>query len=358
MNNLKELYLEWRWLTYNELNEITLKMMTEGKYPLNQGQKFSDNIYNKNYTNENIEKYKNKNFEVSENLIKLYDKKIKLKAEELLKKRSSYYFAQFYFLRSVFIENCFIEINNFTRKDLINEIKRNIIYYHWWDELSFEELSNCIPEVYFLKSTTKLIGKIALLDYFHRRFGKKEDLINCLLNNFIPRDVMINEMNEITRGNVMFDYGWLFRNELTKSIRIFENECRLEYNEKIIGSFFNENILIREIQKKFGEKYTVISQGSPEWLRPQRFDIYFPEINIAIEYQGEQHLYPVDFGGKGEKAARIQFEENIKRDNLKREKAEENGCTIIYVYPEYDLVKVFSDLKTVLEERFNKLFLK
>ena len=71
---------------------------------------------------------------------------------------------------------------------------------------------------------------------------------------------MIKEMNSTFRGSVIFDYGWLFRNELTKSIRVFENECRFEFNEKIIGSFYNENLLFREIVKKFGNDYKIISQ--------------------------------------------------------------------------------------------------
>jgi hypothetical protein len=166
---------------------------------------------------------------------------------------------------------------------------------------------------------------------------------------------MIEEMNEVERGDVMFDYGWLFNNELKKSIRIFENECRFEFNEKIIGSFYNENLLFREVLKNFGKKHTVIAQGSPEWLRPQRFDIYFPEINIAIEYQGEQHLFPVDFGGKGTKEAKRQFEENQKRDLIKKEKALANDCQILYIFPEYDIKKVLLDLKNIINSKIRSL---
>lgn len=355
MESIEEIYRKWRWLTYNELDEVTLNLMVSGKYPIYQGGKYSDNIYYKKYTYENIERYRTKNFKISEDQIAQYDNNIRLKAKKHSEEDSLFNFAQFYFLRSVFIENCFLIIKNFRREDLINKIKRNIVYFHWWDELSFEELSHCIIDSHFLKSTKKLIDKISLLDYFNRRFNIKEDFINCILDNFIPREVMIREMNEILRGHVMFDYGWLFRNDLTKAIRIFENECRLEFNENIVGSFFNENVLFRTIKKNYGDKFSVISQGSPEWLSPQRFDIYFPEINLAIEYQGEQHEYPVDFGGQGEKAAKKQFEENIKRDSIKKEKAKENDCNILYIYPDYDIGKVMLDLKTAIKERVKNL---
>lgn len=162
---------------------------------------------------------------------------------------------------------------------------------------------------------------------------------------------MINEMNETSRGSVVFDYGWLFQNEFIKSIRIFENECRLEFDEKIVGVFYNENLLFREIKKTFEKKYTVISQGSPEWLGLQRFDIYFPELNIAIEYQGEQHQQPVDFGGKGKKVAFAQFQDNLKRDEEKKVKANQNGCEIIYVYPDYNINQAIRDIKKSIKKK-------
>ena len=48
--------------------------------------------------------------------------------------------------------------------------------------------------------------------------------------------------------------------------------------------------------------------------------------NIAIEYQGKQHFEPVEFFG-GQK----HFEEQRKRDELKREKSEQNGIILICI---------------------------
>ena len=129
----------------------------------------------------------------------------------------------------------------------------------------------------------------------------------------------------------------MFYNEFKRSIRILENECRIQFNEKIIGSFFNEDLLFKEIKRVFGNKFNVVSQGSPEWLKPQRFDIFFPDVNIAIEYQGEQHFRPVDFGGKGQTIAEMQFQENLLRDFRKNEKAKLNNCSLFFVNPNYDI---------------------
>ncbi len=353
MELIEKIYKEWRWLTYYELNELHLELMLNAKFNNILNEKNID--FNK-YTTDIIERFKQKDFEVSKEQIALYEKNIKIKINELYAKdpNCKLNFAGC-FLRPIFIENCFIIVKHYKRADLIEKIKRNLIYYHWWDEFSFEELGKCIIDLHLTKSTTKLIDRQSLFDYFQSRFNTKDEFIDCLLSNFFPKEKMIKEMNSTFRGSVIFDYGWLFRNELTKSIRVFENECRFEFNEKIIGSFYNENLLFREIVKKFGNDYKIISQGSPEWLRPQRFDIYFPDINIAVEYQGEQHEYPVDFGGQGEKIARQQFEENLKRDNLKSDKAKDNNCNILYIFPNYNMENVIIDLNKIINEKIKDI---
>ena len=41
----------------------------------------------------------------------------------------------------------------------------------------------------------------------------------------------------------------------------------------------------------------VLHHGSPTCLGRQHLDIYFPELNIGVEYQGAQHYIAVDFFG-------------------------------------------------------------
>lgn len=54
-------------------------------------------------------------------------------------------------------------------------------------------------------------------------------------------------------------------------------------------------------------------------------DFYLPDYNIAIECQGEQHFYPIDYWG-GDK----QFSKQRERDELKFNLCAENGITIYY----------------------------
>jgi hypothetical protein len=347
LENLESKHKKWRWLTYNNLDEFVLKKIIE------EGQeKNSDEISNsKPYTIEFINNYIKNDFYVSPKVIKKFDNAILSKYKEMSVEHSIYNFAQFYSMRSTFIDNCLIITDNLEYEELLSKIKQNIIYYHWWDILSFEELSHSIIECHFLTSSIKLVGKQNIVSYFKNKFDNKTEFIDNLLSNFTPREFMIKEMNSLSRGNVIFDYNWLFINELTKSIRIIENNCRIDLGQKIVGSFYNEDLLFRAIKNSFEEKYKVISQGSPEWLGLQRFDIYFPELNIAIEYQGEQHQRPVDFGGKGKRIAKQQFNENLKRDKLKKEKSDENNCELIYVLPNYNIKKVLKDIKTAIHNR-------
>lgn len=349
LESLYKSYKKLRWAIYNEMSYSSFIFLDTQFLDPNF---LIKNHFGNFYSDKIIKDYSDANFEISEDQIRTYDNNIIQKVnnfrDELLKINVDYSLRYAQFKRSIFIDNCLIDVSKYDIQELIDRIKTNIVYYYWWDAFSYDELCINVINSKFLPSTKKLIGKEQLKEYFKSRFNSKDELIEYLLSNFIPTSYSISQMKNVSSDN-MFDYDWLFENEIIRSIRIFENECRIEFDEKIIGSFYNENLLFREMKKNFGDKFNIISQGSPEWLTPQRFDIYFPELNIAIEYQGEQHQIPVDFGGKGKKEAERQFIENKRRDILKKEKSDANDCTIIYVFPNYDLKKVLSDVRQTIK---------
>lgn len=81
--------------------------------------------------------------------------------------------------------------------------------------------------------------------------------------------------------------------------------------------------LLRVVRALFPQ-HEVLHQASPEWLGRQRFDIFIPELNLAIEYNGQQHYAPIKhFGGQRG------FEATQLRDQEKRCKAAEAGVTLI-----------------------------
>lgn len=79
--------------------------------------------------------------------------------------------------------------------------------------------------------------------------------------------------------------------------------------------------------------------GKTSWLGRQHFDIYFPLLNIAIEYQGEQHFEPVEYFGGNDA-----FQKNILRDKRKRELAQKHGCQLLYVEKGYDINDVYNNI--------------
>jgi len=108
---------------------------------------------------------------------------------------------------------------------------------------------------------------------------------------------------------------------------------------KVGEGWISETELFYEIKNAFSE-FEVVHHARPEWLGRQHFDIYIPELNIAIEYQGQQHYKPVEYFG-GQEA----FEQNKLRDKLKADKCKENNCTLIYVDEGYLLDTVITRVK-------------
>ena len=96
--------------------------------------------------------------------------------------------------------------------------------------------------------------------------------------------------------------------------------------------------LFYEIKKHFYNEI-VIHHGRPNWLGKQHLDIYLPKYNIGIEYQGDQHYYPIEFFG-GEES----FKKNKNRDEKKNKLCKDNNCHLIYVNPDYNLDDILNEI--------------
>jgi hypothetical protein len=127
--------------------------------------------------------------------------------------------------------------------------------------------------------------------------------------------------------------------------RNLENEIREERGMPKIGEgWISETLLYYKIKENF-PKYNIIQHGKPKWLGLQHLDIYMPELNIAIEYQGRQHQIPIEYFG-GETA----FQKNQERDNRKKKLCDENNCLLFYVYPDDDIENLIKDLKNIVDK--------
>lgn len=87
----------------------------------------------------------------------------------------------------------------------------------------------------------------------------------------------------------------------------------------------NENILYQIVCQIFPDQL-VIRHHRPAWLLGLELDIYFPDLNLAFEYQGQQHFHPIKAWG-GDRALK-----NIKeRDARKAEICKQVGVKLITV---------------------------
>ncbi len=87
--------------------------------------------------------------------------------------------------------------------------------------------------------------------------------------------------------------------------------------------------LVYQIVKKMYPRDTIYQYAAP-FLKIGKsqlvYDVFVASLNVAIEYQGEQHFKHVDFFGDER-----EFKARKRRDALKRKLSEENGVKLIYV---------------------------
>lgn len=271
----------------------------------------------------------------------------------------------------------------------IGIISTLLIYHNFKEDLNLKRLFNSISNIendsfdfkfMFSKNTYKIESKQLFFDYFFKKYPNVDSLMGLFEINYFRENLseilmisddtsfeLVNkiEKNVSTRTKLkggllnnnlslkdrsikylstkekkpyvfVFDYSQKIRDKL----RTIENEYRIEKGHNIVGSMINESILFQKIKEHFSD-YKVISQGSPKWLKRQRIDIYFPSLNIGIEYQGDQHFRPIDYFG-GEEG----FILTQERDKRKRNLCKRNGCVLIDVLPNYNLKEVIKEVES------------
>lgn len=110
----------------------------------------------------------------------------------------------------------------------------------------------------------------------------------------------------------------------------------------------NQGLLYSKIRESF-PSLTFYQEFSPEWLNNQRFDIYCKDENFAIEYDGEQHYYPINhFGGEDN------FRKVQERDTIKNNKCINNKCKLFrvkYGYSKEDFDNLILNIKEYIKSR-------
>lgn len=113
--------------------------------------------------------------------------------------------------------------------------------------------------------------------------------------------------------------------------------CNETKGEKFIR-YFIESYNIKCISQKSFSDLKGIGDKSLS------YDFYLPTYNLLIEYQGEQHEYPVTFGGKTKNDAEKAFEKQQEHDKRKREYAHSNSINLleIWYYDFYNIEEILT----------------
>lgn len=116
-----------------------------------------------------------------------------------------------------------------------------------------------------------------------------------------------------------------------------------------INSISLSEIKLLKIIKESYPNYEIIQQYQPEWLGKQKIDLYVKDLNIAIEYQGEQHFKPIEYFG-GDKS----FQKTLNLDENKRVLCEKNG--VILKYFSFNLKTVPKNYGFVVYNNIEEMF--
>ena len=156
-------------------------------------------------------------------------------------------------------------------------------------------------------------GKVFNTDDFIQKarevHGNKYDYTNVIYKTaYSPVRIICPEHGEFLQKPV---------NHLNKGEGCPECGKKFRKGEKALYAFLKEKYQGVELIRSF-------------WKHGKEYDIYFPDYKIAIEFQGEQHFIPVDFGGYGKEVAEKNFIDNQRRDIEKYEMAKQENDILFY----------------------------
>lgn len=97
----------------------------------------------------------------------------------------------------------------------------------------------------------------------------------------------------------------------------------------------NQKLLFSIVSDIFTDCVVLYNYSEFSWLitkskQKQHIDIYVPHLKLAIEYDGEQHFKPVNFGGISNVRAEENFKKTKSLDLLKNEKITKHTQDIAY----------------------------
>jgi hypothetical protein len=79
-----------------------------------------------------------------------------------------------------------------------------------------------------------------------------------------------------------------------------ENIVRQEFGFRNVGEGWVSETILYQIVTRLLAKYEILRHHRPDWLKGLELDIFVPSLNLAFEYQGQQHFHPIPVWGGSE----------------------------------------------------------
>lgn len=140
-----------------------------------------------------------------------------------------------------------------------------------------------------------------------------------------PADLFVR--SEHTRSGIKIKAGYhsLFDKNDHKQFRLdMETLYRKQAGLPAKGEgWVNQTFLLRCVEEIM-RGTDVLCEARPSWLQGQRLDIYIPALKIALEYQGEQHYFPLEHLGNAQG-----LKDRQDMDERKRVACRKAGVTLI-----------------------------
>lgn len=199
----------------------------------------------------------------------------------------------------------------------------------------YTEMSKCYckkHDIIFYKSIHTLINNESgcsecYAERMRNTFGMGVDEFKRRLNEVHPELIVIgdyiNNSTPIQLYCTKHDYYFEKTPVAALDCLVCCNRSRATYKEEQMC----------QLLERWG--YNIIRQKSFSNCKDNRsllFDAYIEDFNIAVEYQGEQHYYPVRFSQEQSLDDAIKrFEYTVKHDKIKKEYCKSNNIKLIEV---------------------------
>ena len=141
----------------------------------------------------------------------------------------------------------------------------------------------------------------------------------------ITRKMSIKEAVKLY-GRGLFDSYEEYCPQIALDLNVDLRTARAELQQRFGLSKWTREAKVYQLVREIFPDARVLREASPSWLGRLRFDIYVPELALAIEHQGQQHYEGVKAFGGEQAHARA-----VERDRLKRGLCEANGVHLLEV---------------------------